>query len=239
MSQNKTPRRRNRGATGRDARIPGQKPKNFKGTFMRLLSYLKPRRKRIFFVFIAAILSTVFMILGPKIMGNTITVVFEGAYAKLTGSGTGIDFTKVAQLLLLLAGLYAFSSLFNFVQQYMMASVAQNTVYDLREDIFHKLDKLPLKYYDGKSHGDTLSRVINDLDTIGNTLQQSITQFITSVVTIVGIIIMMLWLSPILTLIAIVSLPVSIFVIRPFLQRSQKYFADQQRTLGNLNGHVE
>lgn len=239
MSQNKTSSSRKRGATDRDARTPGQKPKNFKGTFMRLLSYLKPRRKRIFFVFIAAILSTVFMILGPKIMGNTITVVFEGAYAKLTGSGTGIDFTKVGQLLLFLAGLYAFSSLFNFVQQYMMASVAQNTVYDLRKDIFHKLDKLPLKYYDGKSHGDTLSRVINDLDTIGNTLQQSITQFITSVVTIVGIIIMMLWLSPILTLIAVVSLPVSIFVIRPFLQRSQRHFADQQRTLGNLNGHVE
>jgi len=239
MSQNKTSSSRKRGATSRDAGIPGQKPKNFKGTFMRLLSYLKPRRKRIFFVFIAAILSTVFMILGPKIMGNTITVVFEGAYAKLTGSGTGIDFTKVGQLLLFLAGLYAFSSLFNFVQQYMMASVAQNTVYDLRKDIFHKLDKLPLKYYDGKSHGDTLSRVINDLDTIGNTLQQSITQFITSVVTIVGIIIMMLWLSPILTLIAVVSLPVSIFVIRPFLQRSQRHFADQQRTLGNLNGHVE
>src|SRR5690625_6306308 len=114
MSQNKTPRRRNRGATGRDARIPGQKPKNFKITFMRLLYYMKPRRKRIYFVFIAAILSTVFMILGPKIMGNTITVVFEGAYAKLTGSGTGIDFTQVGQLLLFLAGLYAFNSLFNF-----------------------------------------------------------------------------------------------------------------------------
>src|SRR5699024_8842862 len=173
MSKNHSQRNRGAGRGHGGMMVMGQKPKDFKGTFRRLLSYLAPRRNRLILVFIAAILSTVFMILGPKIMGNTITVVFNGVF-----SGTGIDFGEVGKLLLFLAGLYAFSSLFTFAQQYMMASVAQRTVFDLREDVFHKLDKLPLKYYDGTSHGDTLSRVTNDIDTIGNTLQQSITQFI-------------------------------------------------------------
>ncbi len=120
-----------------------------------------------------------------------------------------------------------------------MSGIAQKTVYDLREDVNHKLERLPLKYYDGRPNGETLSRVTNDIDTIGSTLQQSVTSFITSIVTIVGILIMMLTISPLLTLISLVSLPVSIFAIRPILKRSQKYFADQQRTLGQLNGHVE
>lgn len=210
-----------------------------KRTLKRLLRYLAPRKKRIITVFFATIMSTVFTIFAPKVMGDTITVVFEGAYRQLTGSGEGIDFTKVGLLLLLLAGLYLFSSLFTFMQQFLMASVAQNTVYDLRTAIFNKLERLPLKYYDRHAHGDTLSRVINDLDTIGNTLQQSITQFIRSVVLLTGIIIMMLTISPILTLIALVSLPLSIFVIRPFLKKSQNYFKEQQNHLGSLNGHVE
>ncbi|MEN1968812.1 ABC transporter ATP-binding protein [Lentibacillus sp. N15] len=220
--------------------VSGQKPKDFKGTFKRLLSYLKPRRKRLILVFFAAIFSTIFMILGPKIMGNTITELFEGAYAKLQGvPGGGIDFAKIGQMLLLLAGLYVVSNLFNLLQQYLMASVVQRTVYDMRTDVFSKLKKLPLKYYDGHAHGDTLSRVTNDIDTIANTLQQSLTQFIRSIITIVGIIIMMLTISPLLTLIALVSLPLSVFVIKPFLKKSQRYFAKQQRTLGNLNGHIE
>lgn len=233
--QTKRPVPRGHGA----AKMAGEKPKNFKGTFMRLLGYLKPRRALLIAVFFAAILSTVFSILGPKVMGDTITVLFEGAYTRLQGTGDGIDFAKIAKMLLLLGGLYIFSSIFNFVQQYMMASVAQNTVYDLRENIFNKLEHLPLNYYDNHSHGDTLSRVINDIDLIGTTLQQSITQFITSVVTIVGILIMMLFISPMLTLITLISLPVSIFAIRPFLKKSQVNFGNQQRTLGNLNGHVE
>ena len=216
-----------------------KQPEKKKGTLKRLLRYLAPRRKRLFLVLLATILSTVFMILGPKVMGDTITEVFEGAYARLTGTGTGIDFGKVGQMLLFLGALYVFSSLFTFLQQYLMASVAQNTVYDLRADIFKKLKKLPLKYYDGHSHGDTLSRVTNDIDTIGNTLQQSLTQFISSVVTLVGIIVMMLTISPTLTLIALVSLPLSVFAIRPFLKKSQEYFSKQQNTLGNLNGHIE
>ncbi|QVY63538.1 ABC transporter ATP-binding protein [Cytobacillus gottheilii] len=218
----------------------GQKVKDFKGTLFRLLSYLKPQRKQLLFVFIAAILSTVFMIVGPKIMGNAITELFEGIYGKLSGvPGAAVDFGAIGQMLLLLAGLYVISSLFTFVQQYVMSSVAQLTVYRLREDINEKLEKLPLQYFDGRPKGEILSRVTNDIDTIGSTLQQSVTQFITSIVTIVGIIIMMLTISPLLTLISIVSLPLSMFVITPFLKKSQAHFAAQQRTLGELNGHIE
>lgn len=228
------------GPGGGNMMMMGEKPKNFKATFRRLLGYLKPRRTALIAVFIAAILSTIFMIAGPKIMGTAITELFEGAYAKFQGvPGAEIDFTKIGQILLVLAVLYVISSLFSYIQQYIMSSVAQKTVYDLREDVNQKLERLPLKYYDGRPNGETLSRVTNDIDTIGSTLQQSVTSFITSIVTIVGILIMMLTISPLLTLISLVSLPLSIFAIRPILKRSQKYFADQQRTLGQLNGHVE
>lgn len=225
---------------GGNMMMMGQKAKDFKGTLKRLLMYLKPRRNQLIAVFFAAILSTIFMIVGPKIMGTAITELFEGAYRKFQGvPGASINFDKIGHILLLLAGLYVLSSLFNYLQQYIMSSVAQKTVYDLREDVNKKLEKLPLKYFDGRPNGETLSRVTNDIDTVGSTLQQSLTQFITSIVTIIGIIIMMLSISPVLTLIAIVSLPISIFAIRPILKRSQKYFADQQRTLGQLNGHIE
>ncbi len=228
------------GPGGGNMMMMGQKAKDFKGTLKRLLTYLKPRRNRLISVFLAAIMSTVFMIVGPKIMGNAITELFEGAYGKFQGiPGAAINFDKIGQILLLLAGLYALSSLFSYVQQYIMSSVAQDTVYDLREDVNKKLEKLPLKYFEGRPNGETLSRMTNDIDTIGSTLQQSLTQFITSIVTIVGIIIMMLSISPLLTLISIISLPLSIFAIRPILKRSQKHFADQQRKLGQLNGHIE
>lgn len=217
-----------------------EKPKQFKITLKRLIRYLRPHLLRIIIVFLAAILSTVFAIIGPKVMGDVITLIFDGAYDKLQGIPEGgIDFSKVAKLLTLLGGLYLFSSLFSFMQGFLMASVAQRIVYRMREQIFTKLQKLPLKYYDGSSHGDTLSRVTNDIDTIGNTLQQSITQLITSLVTIVGILFMMFYISPLLTIIALISLPLSIFVIRPLLVRSQKHFARQQKNLGNLNGHIE
>lgn len=243
MSNNKKPQGGNQmgpGPGGGMMVMGGQKAKDFKGTFRRLLAYLKPRRNQLIAVFFAAILSTIFTIVGPKIMGTAITELFEGAYGKLQGiPGAAINFGRIGEILLLLAGLYVLSSLFSFVQQYIMSSVAQKTVYDLREDVNEKLEKLPLKYFDGRANGETLSRVTNDIDTIGSTLQQSLTQFITSIVTIVGIIIMMLSISPILTLITIISLPLSVFAIRPILKKSQKHFADQQRTLGQLNGHIE
>ncbi|MFE4144837.1 ABC transporter ATP-binding protein [Peribacillus sp. YIM B13472] len=228
------------GPGGGNMMMMGQKAKDFKGTLRRLLTYLKPRSNKLIAVLFAAIMSTIFMIVGPKIMGTAITELFEGAYGKFQGiPGAAINFDKIGHILLLLAGLYALSSLFNYVQQYIMSSVAQDTVYDLREDVNEKLEKLPLKYFEGRPNGETLSRMTNDIDTIGSTLQQSLTQFITSIVTILGIIIMMLSISPLLTLISIVSLPLSIFAIRPILKKSQKYFADQQRKLGQLNGHIE
>ncbi|MGB7998888.1 MAG: ABC transporter ATP-binding protein [Anaerobacillus sp.] len=243
MSKEKKPQRGGQmgfGPGGGNMMMMGQKPKNFKSTLKRLIGYLKPQRKKLIAVFVAAILSTIFTIVGPKIMGTAITELFEGAYGKFQGvPGAGIDFERIAQILLLLAGLYVLSSVFNFIQQYIMSSVAQVTAYDLREDVNQKLEKLPLRYFDSRPNGETLSRMTNDIDTISSTLQQSLTQFITSIVTIVGIIIMMLSISPLLTLISIVSLPISMFVIRPILKRSQKHFADQQRTLGQLNGHIE
>ena len=217
-----------------------EKPKDFKGSFRRLLTYLKPLKLQIYLVIILAILGTAFAVLGPKVMGDAITVLFEGTYEKIIGQAdASIDFQKVGKILLLLAALYLFSSVFQFFQTYIMASVAQKTVYDLRKSVFDKMNHLPLSYYDQKSHGDTLSRVTNDIDTIASTLQQTMTQFITSFITILGIIIMMLWISPILTLIAIVSIPLSIFVIKPLIKRSQKHFQAQQNRLGALNGHIE
>lgn len=236
------PGRRFRGGPGPHGAhlIAGEKPKDFRGTLKRLLQYLRPRRWRLVVTFFAAIFSTVFSIAGPMVMGMAVTEIFEGFYGKYQGlPGAGVDFAKVGQILLVLAGLYIFSSLFNFIQQFVMAGVAQKTVYDLREDVNKKLEKLPLKYFDSHAHGDTLSRVTNDIDTIGTTLQQSLTQFITAFVTIVGIVIMMLVISPILTIIAVLTLPASMYVIRPILRRSQKYFSVQQRTLGELNGHIE
>src|SRR5690606_30816687 len=181
------PGRRFRGGPGPHGAhlIAGEKPKDFRGTLRRLLQYLRPRRWRLVVTFFAAIFSTVFSIAGPMVMGMAVTEIFEGFYGKYQGlPGAGVDFAKVGQILLVLAGLYIFSSLFNFIQQFVMAGVAQKTVYDLREDVNKKLEKLPLKYFDSHAHGDTLSRVTNDIDTIGTTLQQSLTQFITAFVTI-------------------------------------------------------
>lgn len=238
MSQHKTRSAPPRGHGGMYVGL--EKPKDFKRTFRRLLTYLKPRRMQLVIVFLMAVLGTLFSVLGPKIMGNTITVLFEGAYAKLSGvPGAHIDFGTVGRLLLLLGALYVFSSLFQFMQHFIMASVSQKTVFDLREDVFDKIRTLPLAYFDQHSHGDTLSRVTNDIDTISTTLNQSLMQFITSFVTIIGIIIMMLWISPLLTIITLVSIPLSFFIIRPLLKRSQKNFSDQQKTLGELNGHIE
>jgi len=241
MSNNEQKRQSSSRPRGRQSNMmAGEKPKNFKQTLKRLLGYLKPFRVKLTIVLLAAILSTVFMVLGPKVMGDAITLLFDGAYGSITGEEhAGIDFSAIAKILMMLAALYATSSIFAYIQQFLMASVAQQTIFGLREDVNYKLEKLPLKYFDNKPVGDTLSRMTNDIDLIGSTLQQTLTQFMTSMITIVGILAMMLWISPALTIISLISLPVSILVIRPFLKRSQKHFADQQRTLGELNGHIE
>lgn len=232
----KPPQRPQAGQMGGPPRmsLPGEKPKDFKGTLRRLLSYLKPYRMQLLVVLIAAVLSTLFSIVAPRIMGMATDELFNS----VTG-GTAINFRYIVDLLMILAGLYLFSSLFAYFQQYFMSGVAQNTVYEMRKDVKSKLSRLPLRYYDQQSHGEVLSRVTNDVDNISNTLQQSLTQLITSIVTLVGVIIMMLTISPLLTLITILTIPLSLLVTIVVAKRSQKHFAGQQASLGDLNGHVE
>ncbi|WP_412679704.1 ABC transporter ATP-binding protein [Brevibacillus choshinensis] len=220
--------------------MPGQKAKNFKGTLRRLLGYLKPFRLKLAVVFLTAALSTVFSILSPKLLGNATTTIFEGFMGKVKGvPGATFDFSAVWQIVLTLIVLYLFSSLFAYIQQYLMAGVAQKIVYALRKEVNEKLARLPLKYFDGRTHGEVMSRVVNDVDTISGTLQQSLTQMITSVITLIGVIIMMLTISPLMTLIVIVTLPLSFVVIKQVASRSMPHFKGQQQALGALNGHVE
>ncbi|GBF33895.1 lipid A export ATP-binding/permease protein MsbA [Desulfocucumis palustris] len=220
--------------------MPAEKARNFKGTLKRLLGYLKPRKLRLLTVFVMAILSTLFSIVSPKILGKATTKLFEGIMMKLNHApGAGVDFGYIGQILLLLVGLYIFSAFFGYLQQYIMAGVAQKTVFDIRNDVNDKLARLPLKFFDSHTHGEILSRVTNDVDNISSTLQQSLTQLITSIVTIAGILIMMLTISPVMTLIAVITLPLSFIVTAIIAKRSQKYFVAQQRELGILNGHVE
>ncbi|WP_274654459.1 ABC transporter ATP-binding protein [Paenibacillus humicola] len=220
--------------------MPVQKAKNFKVTLRRLIGYLKPHRLALTVVFATATLSTVFSILGPKIMGKATTALFEGLMGKINGvPGAKIDFAYIWQILVVLAGLYLISSLFSFIQQYVMAGVAQRTVYGLRKDVNEKLARLPLKFFDSRTHGEIMSRAVNDIDNISGTLQQSLTQFITSIVTLVGVVIMMFSISWVMTLITIVTLPLSFVAIKMIAKRSQLYFKGQQKSLGELNGHVE
>ncbi|WP_339852667.1 ABC transporter ATP-binding protein [Paenibacillus sp. FSL W7-1088] len=221
-------------------KIQDKKARVFKGTLRRLLRYLRPYRIQLFIVFIAAIASTVFSIYSPKVIGNATTELFEGAYGKLMGvPEAAIDFGYINDILLLLGCLYLLSAVFSYVQQYIMADVAQKIVLDMREQINSKLERLPLKYFDTQTHGETLSRAINDVDNISTTLQQSLMQLITSVITIIGVIIMMLSISPWLTLITIATLPLSLIFIMAISKWSQTYYVIQQKSLGELNGHVE
>lgn len=220
--------------------MPVEKSKNFKGTLKRLLGYFKPRKVQLLFVFLMAILSTVFSIVSPKILGKATTKLFTGVMMKLKHvPGAKIDFNYIEQIILMLIGLYLISAFFSYLQQYIMAGVAQKIVFDMRKDVNEKLARLPLKFFDSRTHGEILSRVTNDVDNISTTLQQSLTQLITSLCTIVGVIIMMLTISPVMTLIALVTLPLSFLVTILIAKRSQKHFAAQQKTLGELNGHVE
>ncbi|NEN85580.1 ABC transporter ATP-binding protein [Paenibacillus elgii] len=220
--------------------MPVQKAKDFKGTLKRLTRYLLPRKFQLLAVFAAAIVSTIFSIYSPKLMGNATTKLFEGLMQKMKGvPGAHIDFGYVHYILLILVVLYIISAAFTYVQQYLMAGVAQKTVYDLRKEVNEKLARLPLKFFDSRTNGEILSRVVNDVDNISSTLQQSLTQLITSVITLVGVIVMMLTISPIMTLIVFLTLPLSLIVTKAVASRSQGYFKEQQKALGELNGHVE
>ncbi|MFC8683720.1 ABC transporter ATP-binding protein [Brevibacillus porteri] len=221
--------------------IPGAKAKDFKGTLKRLIGYFRPHRIQLIIVFLAAVLSTIFAIVSPKLMGKATTSLFAGMIGLMQGQPKEIvfDFGYIANILLLLIVLYVISALFSYLQQYVMAGVSQKIVYDMREQVNEKLSRLPLKYFDSKMHGDILSRVTNDIDNISNTLQQSLTQLITSIVTIIGVIIMMLTISALLTLILILTLPLSAIATKQIASKSQKHFIGQQSSLGELNGHVE
>jgi len=220
--------------------MPVERAKDFSGTLRRLLAYLKPHRFQLIAVIVMSVLSTLFTILSPKIMGLATTSLFASIQQRIEGTGDGrIDFAYITTILLVLAGLYVFSSIFAYAQQYIMAGVTQNTVYGLRQQVNAKLSRLPLRYFDGRTHGETLSRITNDVDNISNTMQQSLTQIISSVITIIGVVIMMLFISPWLTLICLLTLPLSAVATMLVAKRSQGYFINQQRTLGELNGHVE
>ncbi|WP_196246997.1 ABC transporter ATP-binding protein [Clostridium novyi] len=218
----------------------GEKPKNFKKTLKRVMRYLNPYKFRISIIFLMAILSTVFTIVSPKIIGKITNKIFEGLILKFKRvPGAAIDFDYILKFIMILIGLYVISSIFSYIQQYIMAGVAQSTVRKMRSDADEKLALLPIKFYDSHTNGEILSRITNDIDNISTTLQQSITQLITSVVTIVGIVVMMLTISPIMTLITFLIIPVSILATKPIISRSQKFFKNQQKYLGELNGHVE
>ncbi len=220
--------------------MPVEKPKNFIGTLKRLLRYLKPRSFALAMVFLLAILSSLFGLFTPKLMGNATTSVYESVKGMIHhAAGAGVDFTFLWHTALALLGLFVVSSAFSYLQQFIMAGVAQNTVYDMRRDVSEKLSRLPLSFYDGRTHGEIMSRVTNDVDNVAATLQQGLMQLITSLVTIVGIVVMMLTISPLLTLITVGVLPLSFFVTRVIAPKSQKHFEKQWKSLGELNGHVE
>lgn len=211
-----------------------EKPKNFKQSLRRLAGYLKPQRFNIALIVLASILGTVFSVISPKLLGDATSSLFE-SFTK----GIAVDFNFLAKILLWLSALYLFSALFTFLQQYLMATIAQKTAAKIRREVFDKLMRLPLRYFDKHPHGDVLSRAVNDVDSINSSLQQAITQLVSSVITILGIIIMMLYISPWLSLVVLLTLPLSAFAISFIAKRSQKFFVGQQAELGAVNGHIE
>jgi ATP-binding cassette, subfamily B, multidrug efflux pump len=219
--------------------IPSQKAKNFKETTIRLLGYLRPHRAALGVVLLAGAIGTVFGVLGPKILGLATTRVFEGFVAKARGvPGAAVDFDYVGRILLVLVALYFLSNGFQYLMQYLMANIAQKTVYAMRREVEAKFDRLPLKFFDGRTKGEIMSRAVNDLDSISGTLQQNLTQLLTSILTLAGVIVMMLTISWILTLVTVLTLPLSLGIVARIAKRSHAFFMKQQMALGALNGHV-
>lgn len=241
MSETKETNRASMRPGGRRGHGPmhlAEKPKDFKGTMGKLLKYLHRYRFALVVMILFALGSTLFHIVGPKILGQATTMVYEGALAKLTGTG-GIDFAGLAQILVLLLVMYAISSLFSFVQGWIMTDISQKVSYQMREELVAKINRMPFGYFESKTHGEILSRITNDVDTLGHSMTQSATQLITSATTMVGVLIMMLSISPAMTLIALLILPISGVLVMMIIKRSQKYFRAQQEYLGHVNGHVE
>jgi ATP-binding cassette, subfamily B, multidrug efflux pump len=222
------------------AMMPGDKPKSFRKTMATFIGYLKPYRFQMIAALVFAIASTVFAIIGPKMLGNATTRLFEGVMAKVSHvPGAVIDFAYISRIVLILVGLYVFSSVFMYILGYIMSGISMKVTYDMRKRIAEKTKRLPLKYFDTKSHGEVLSHVSNDVDTISTTLTQNLSQIVTSVVSIIGVLIMMLTISWLLTLVALIIIPLSFVLIMVVVKASQKYFKKQQEYLGHVNGQVE
>ncbi|WP_418971082.1 ABC transporter ATP-binding protein [Allofournierella sp.] len=226
------------GGHGPRGMMPGEKAKDFKGTMKKLLGYMKRFLPGIILVLVCAAASTIFSIFGPKILGQATTKLFEGLLAMLTGTG-GIDFGAIGQILLFLAGLYVISALLSYVQGWVMAGVATKLSYSMRKDISSKIDRLPLAYFDRVQSGEVLSRITNDVDTVTQTLNQSLSQIVTSVTMMIGVLVMMLTISPVMTLVALCILPLSVIIVSVVVKKSQPFFRRQQEYLGHVNGHVE
>ena len=216
----------------------GEKAKDFKGTIKKLMKYLSEYKIGLIFVLLFAIGSTIFNIAGPKILGKATTEIFTGLVGKVSGS-SGIDFEKIAHILIFLMCLYVTSAIFSFIQGYIMTGVSQKLTYRLRKEILEKINRMPMNYFDTRTHGEVLSRVTNDIDTLSQSLNQSATQIITSFTTIIGVLIMMLSISPLMTLVALLILPISLGLISTIVKRSQRHFKNQQEYLGHVNGQVE
>ena len=227
-----------RGRMGGRHGMSTEKAKDFKGTMKKLMGYLTQYKIGLLLVVIFAIGSTIFNIAGPKILGKATTELFHGLINKVSG-GSGIDFDKIAKILIGLMCLYVCSALFSFIQGYIMTGVSQKLTYRMRKEISEKIDRLPMGYFDKMTHGEILSRITNDVDTLSQSLNQSATQVITSVATIIGVLVMMLSISPLMTVIAILILPLSMGLIGMIVKRSQRYFKEQQEYLGYVNGQVE
>ena len=222
----------------RNRMMPGEKAKDFKGTMGKLLTYLKKFLPSIVLVLVCAAASTVFSIFGPKVLGQATTKLFEGLIAMLTGTGS-IDFAAIGQVLLFLACLYLISALLTYVQGWIMAGVATDLSYSMRKDISEKIDRMPLAYFDRVPNGEVLSRITNDVDTITQTLNQSLSQIVTNVTMMIGVLCMMLSISPLMTLVALCILPLSVLIVTRVVKLSQPFFRRQQEYLGHVNGHVE
>lgn len=216
----------------------GEKAKDFKGTMKKLIQYLGAFKYQMLLVLIFAVGGTIFNIAGPKILGKATTEIFNGLVSKVSG-GDGMDFNRIGKILLLTLCLYIVSALCSFIQGYIMTGVSQKTMYRLRKEISEKINRMPMGYFDTKTYGEVLSRVTNDVDTLGQSLNQSATQLVTSITTLIGVLVMMISISPLMTLVALLILPLSVGFISVIMKNSQKYFRGQQEYLGNVNGQVE
>ncbi|MBN2083882.1 MAG: ABC transporter ATP-binding protein [Anaerolineales bacterium] len=220
------------------AMMKGEKPRDFKGTFAKLIRYLGEYRLPILIVMLFAVASTIFSIVGPKILGKATTKLFEGVLAQISGTGS-VDFEYIGNIILLTLGLYLVSTLFSYIQGWVMSGLSMDITYRFRRDISEKINRMPLRYFDGTNHGEILSRVTNDVDTVSQTLNQSLTQMITSVTMVLGVLVMMFSISWQMTLVAVAVIPLSLLIITLIVRTSQVYFKQQQDYLGHVNGHVE